>query len=102
MHLQMICHRHVGKRRYGGLVMKYLSRIRFLKLVLSIFLALPTCAAFTSSASQPAKPKDNRRLGASSNPANSAPNQTKPLAGKPEILVHAGITSRPTQISFRP
>lgn len=82
--------------------MKCFPRIRFMKFVLSILLALRNCAAFTSAASQNPKPKEDRGLGVRPDTANAGPNQTKTGAGKPEILLQAGITSPQSQISFSP
>ncbi len=82
--------------------MKYLSRVRSLKLLVFILLAFPTCAAFTSSDSQDPKPKDDRSLGVRPNTATATPSQTKSGAGKPELLLQAGITSPQSQISFSP
>lgn len=82
--------------------MKYLARIRSVRLLLLILLALPTGAAFSSSAPQERKPKDDRGLGVRPNSANSTPNQAKAAGSKPEIVLQAGITSAQTQISFSP
>jgi WD40 repeat protein len=79
--------------------MKYLARIRSVRLLLLIFLALPTGAAFSSSAPQEPKPKDDRGL-VHPNTTNSTPNQVKAAGGKPEIVLQAGITSPQSQISF--
>src|SRR5438034_868234 len=85
-----------------GLIMKYLARTRSLRFLLLILLVLLGCAALSSSASQEAKPKDDRGLGVHPNQANATPNQTKAGAGKPEILLQAGITTPQSQISFSP
>ena len=82
--------------------MKYLARIRSVRLLLLILLALPTGAAFSSSAPQETKPKDDRGLGVRPNPANASPNQAKAAGSKPEIVLQAGITSAQSQISFSP
>ena len=82
--------------------MKYLARIRSVRLFLLILLVLPACAALSSSASQDPEPKDDRGLSVRPNPANATPNQAKNGADKPEILLQAGITSPQSQISFSP
>ncbi|MEK6320271.1 MAG: caspase family protein [Acidobacteriota bacterium] len=82
--------------------MIHLARSRFLSLLMLGLLVIPSVAALTLSASQESKPKDDRGLGVRPNPANATPNQTKTSAGKPEILLQAGITSPQNQISFSP
>src|SRR5882724_5998831 len=82
--------------------MTRLARTRSLRLFLLIILAIPSLAALTSSASQDPTPKDDRGLGVRPNTANTTATQTKTGAGKPEILLQAGITTPQSQISFSP
>ncbi|MEK6408133.1 MAG: caspase family protein [Acidobacteriota bacterium] len=82
--------------------MIHLARSRFLSLPMLALLVINSIAALTLSVSQESKPKDDRGLGVRPNPANATPNQTKSGAGKPEIVLQAGITSPQTQLSFSP
>jgi WD40 repeat protein len=82
--------------------MKHIAQIRSIRLFVFILVVLPVCAALRSSASQDPKPKDDRGVGVRPTKASATPTQTKTGAGKPEILLQAGITSPQSQISFSP
>ncbi|HSF23275.1 MAG TPA: hypothetical protein VLE20_03535, partial [Blastocatellia bacterium] len=77
--------------------MIHFARTRSLSLLLLALLAVPPIDALSL---QEPKPKDDRGLGVRANAANAPANQANSAAGKPEIVLQAGITSPQTQVSF--
>ena len=78
-----------------------LARTRSLSLLLLALLLSSDFAVFSLAASRHS-PRDDRGLATQPKPAKPASSQTTSAAGKPEIVLQAGITSPQSQICFNP